>query len=106
MIPTRARCAAGTQSHALVKQCHELDRKNRSADSHHQSSAAQLQRRWSLPFTYRHRRSLLPQSTVSAGGGCRVTACASASPNGTTPETYAKVGISHGRGGVINSLSI
>jgi len=82
MIATRARCAAGTRSHALMKPCHKLDRKSRSADSHHQSSAAQLQKRCALPFTYRHRRSLLPQLGVSAGGGCRVMACAFARPNG------------------------
>src|ERR1700757_3419858 len=106
MIQTRARCAAGTRSHALMKQCHELDRKNRSADSHHQSSATQLQKRWSLPFAYRHREALLPQFSVSAGSGCRVMACAFASANGTSPETYANAGISYGRGGLPIHLSI
>jgi len=106
MIETRARCAARTRPHALMKPCHELDRKSRSADSHHQSSTAQLQKRCSLPFAYRHRRSLLPQLSVSAGGGCRLTACAFASPNGTAPETYANAGISYGRGGLPIQLSI
>jgi hypothetical protein len=106
MIETRARCAAGTRSHALMKQCHKLDRKNRSADSHHQSSAAQLQKRWALPFAYRHREALLSQFTVSAGSGCLVMACAFASPNGTSSETYANAGISYGRGGLAIHLSI
>jgi len=106
MITTRARCAAGTRSHALMKPCHKLDRKSRSADSHHQSSAAQLQKRCALPFTYRHRRSLLPQLGVSAGGGCRVMACAFARPNGIAPETYASAGIRQGRGGLQIHLSI
>ena len=106
MIETRARCAARTRPHALMKPCHELDRKIRSADSHHQSSTAQLQKRWALPFAYRHRRSLLPQSNVSAGSGCRVMACAFASPNETAPETYANAGISCGRGGLSIHLSI
>ena len=106
MIETRARCAAGTRSHALMKQCHKHDRENRSADSHHQSSAAQLQKRWALPFAYRHREALLSQFTVSAGSGCRVMACAFASPNGTSPETYAKTGISYRRGGLPIHLSI
>jgi hypothetical protein len=35
-----------------------------------------------------------------------VMACAFASPNGTTPETYANAGISHGRGGLPIHLSI
>ena len=106
MIETRAKCAAGTRSHVLMKPCHGLDRKSRSADSHHQSSAAQLQTRWALPFAYRHRRPLLPQFSVSAGSGCRVMACAFASPNGTAPETYANAGISCGRGGLPIQLSI
>ena len=106
MIETRARCAARTRPHALMKPCHELGRKSRSADSHHQSSTAQLQKRCSLPFAYRHRRSLLPQFSVSAGGGCRVMACAFASPNETAPETYANAGISYGRGGLPIQLSI
>src|SRR5215471_18227927 len=106
MIETRASLAAGMRSHALMQRCHELDRKCRSVDSYHQSSAVQLQKRWALPFTYRHRRSLLPQFTVSAGGGCRVMACAVASPNGTTPETYANAGISRGRGGLQIHVSI
>jgi hypothetical protein len=106
MIATRAKSAAGTRSHASMQQCHELDRKSRSADSHHQSSAAQLQKQWALPFTYRHRPSLLPQFIVSAGGGCHVMACAFASPNGTAPETYANAGISRGRGGLQIHLSI
>ena len=106
MIQTRARCAAGTRSHALMQRCHELDRKSRSADSYHQSSAVQLQKRWALPFAYRHRVSLLPQFSVSAGGGCLAMVCAFASPNGTTPETYANAGISRGRGGLQIHLSI
>ena len=111
MIETRARCAARTRSHALMmKRCHELDRKSRSADSRHQLRAAQLQRRWALPFAYRHRRSLLPQFNVSAGGGCRVMTCylagAFASPNGRAPETYANAGISQVRGGLPIQLSI
>jgi hypothetical protein len=106
MIETRARCAARTRPHALMKPCHELDRKSRSADSHYQSSTAQLQKRWALPFAYRHRRSLLPQFSVSAGSGCQVMACAFASPNGTAPEAYANAGITHGRGGLPIQLSI
>src|ERR1700753_3987520 len=97
MIETRAISAAGTRSFALLKQCHALDRKSRSADSHQQSSAVQLQKRWALPFTYRQRGALLPQFSSSAGGGGEVVACASASPNGTAPKIYAKTGISRGR---------
>jgi hypothetical protein len=106
MIQTRARCAARTRSQGLMKPCHELDGKSRSIDSHRQTSAVQLQKRWALPFAYRHRRLLLPQFSVSAGGGCRVTACALASPNGIAPETYASAGISRGRGGLPIQLSI
>ncbi len=106
MIETRARCAAGMHSRALMKPCHELDRKIRSADSDHQSNAAQLQKRWALPFAYRHRRSLLPQFTVSVGGGCRSDVLRVREPEWDNTGTYANAGISRGRGGLQIHLSI
>ena len=75
MIETRARCAAGTRSHAQVKQCQPFHRKIRSIDSYYQSATTQLQKQWSLPFTNRHHRSLLPQFNFSADGGGAVVSC-------------------------------
>jgi hypothetical protein len=75
MIETRARCAAGTRSHARAKQCQPLDRKIRSIDSYYQSTMTQPQKQWSLPFANRHHRSLLPQFNFSASGGGAVVSC-------------------------------
>lgn len=75
MIETRARCAAGTRSHARAKLCQPFHRKIRSIDSYYQSTTTQLQKQWSLPFTNRHHRSLLPQFNFSAGGGGAVVSC-------------------------------
>ena len=75
MIKTRARFAAGTRSYAAAKQRQRLDRKIRSIDSYLQSTMTQLQERWSLPFTNRHHRSLLPQFNslrVAEVQSCRV----------------------------------
>jgi hypothetical protein len=106
MIKTRAKRAAGMRSRILTKQHQAIDRKSRSTDSHHQSIAAQLQMRCSLPFTNRHRRWLLPQFNFSAGGGGAVLACVSASLYGTARETYANAGIRGGRKCLTTGLSI
>ena len=106
MIETRARRAAGAMSHASVRQRQWPDRKSRSIDRYHQSIVVQLQKRRSLPFAYRHRRLLLPQSKFSEGSGDRAMACAFASPNGTAPETYANAGIRREPGGLPTGLSI